>query len=153
MENTNEKIDSLSVKDKESVEVIKKWLVANRGYKDYDFDNEFTESKIVPLLKFVNHGEILFKGAEITQKLRSPLQMENAKGEVVSEITELKYKARYRDRELQNETKGINVSKEPMKYINAQIAVLTGNSIGVIGKLWDVDAGNCKLISSLYFLG
>ncbi len=153
MKEVDAKTETLSKSDNEVIESIKDWLIANRGYKEYDFSEDFVSEKLLPLLKLVKHGEIIFGDNKITQKLRIPLEAKNSKGDTEKRITELNYKVRYQDWELQNYTKGINVSKDPMAYVTAQIAMLTDQPKGIIGKLYDVDSNNTKLISALYFLG
>lgn len=148
-----EKLDLLTKSELSIIELIKNWLIENRGYKDYDFTDEFEVEKLIPLLKLVEHKELVFNENSITQILRMPIELKNRAGDVEKKITELTYRVRYQDYELQNYTKGINISKEPMAYVNAQIALLTNNARSVIGKLYDTDSNNTKLVSALYFLG
>ena len=79
--------------------------------------------------------------------------MTNNAGDVTRKITELRYRTRYQDYELDSYTRGINIQKETMVYARAQIALLTNTARGIIGKLSDTDSNNSKLISALYFLG
>jgi hypothetical protein len=148
-----EKLEKLSKKELEIIESIETWLKSHRGYRDYDFTDDFKVEKLIPLIKLVEYKEFEFTDTCIIQHLRNPIEMKNKSGDTEKRITELKYKTRYQDFELQNYTKGINVSKEPMTYIAAQIAMLTGTAKSIIGKLYDVDSNNSKLISALYFLG
>jgi len=150
-----EKLENLSAKQKKIITDISGWLVKNRNYKDYDIDYEFKVDKIIPLLKFVEHGEIIFDENGITQNLRVPLNLTRlvrGKEETVKQITQLQYKSRYRASELNNYTKGINIAKEMNLYMDAQVAMLVGSSRGVIGKLFDSDHSLTRLIQSLYFL-
>lgn len=148
-----ERLNLLTKKELDIIESIEDWLKLNRGYKDYDFSDEFKVDKLIPLLKLIEHKEVVFNEKSITQFLRVPIEMTNKAGDVVKKITQLDYQVRYQDYELQNYTKGINISKEPMAYVAAQIAMLTNNARSVIGKLYDIDSNNTKLISALYFLG
>lgn len=148
-----EKLDQLSKKEIDIIESLETWLKSHRGYRDYDFTDEFKVDKLLPLIKLVEHKEFEFTDAGIIQHLRNPIELKNRSGDTEKRITELKYKTRYQDFELQNYTKGINISKEPMAYVSAQIAMLTGTAKSIIGKLYDVDSNNSKLVSALYFLG
>jgi len=148
-----EKLSKLTKDENCIIEQIESWLKTNRGYKDYDFSPEFKVNKLIPLLKLVKHNELCFEQDSITQILRNPIEMTDKAGNVIKKITEFKYKSRYQDYELQSHVRGINLEKEPMMYVNAQIAMLTNTSKSIIGKLWDIDSNNSKLISALYFLG
>lgn len=148
-----EKLQQLTDEEFGIIESIESWLKTNRGYKDYDFTDEFKVDKLIPLIKFVKNKEVVFNQDSIVQVLRNSIELKNRAGDTESTISELKYRVRYQDYELQKYTKGINISKEPMAYINAQIALLTNTAKSVIGKLWDVDSNTTKLISALYFLG
>ncbi len=146
-------LNKLSKKELDIIESIEKWLITNRRYKDYDFTDDFKVSKIIPLLKFVEHKEIEFVENAIIQHLREPIEMTNKGGDVERKITELRYRTRYQDYELDSYTRGINIQKETMVYVRAQIALLTNTARSIIGKLSDTDSNNSKLISALYFLG
>ncbi len=147
-----EKLENLSEKHKKIVTDISEWLIKNRDYRDYDIDPEFKVEKIIPLLKFVEHEEIVFHEKGITQKLRVPLEMTNKAGEVQKTISKLEYKSRYKAFELNNYTKGINISKEMNLYMDAQVGMLVGYSRGIIGKLSDIDHSLTRIIQTLYFL-
>lgn len=147
-----EKLDKLSSSQIDTMRSIEDWLTVNRDYRDYDLSDKFRAEKLIPLIKYVDHGELVFEDNRIIQKLRKPLELTNKGGEVTKTITELSYKSRYQDYEFQSYTKGIDISKEPIKYVNAHIAMLTNQSSGIIGKLYDTDSGLTKLVSGLYFL-
>ncbi len=149
---SQERLEELSDKQKKIVEDVSDWLIKKRNYKDYDIDAEFKVDKIIPLLKYVENGEILFNEENIVQNLRFPIELRNAKDEVVREIKSLTYKIRYRAFELNNYTKGINLSKEMNLYMDAQVGMLTGIARSIIGKLFDTDHSTTRLIQSLYFL-
>jgi hypothetical protein len=148
-----EKLSKLSKVELEVLESIQNWLITYRKYRDYDFTEEFKVTKILPLIKFVEYKEFEFVDNAIIQHLREPVEMTDLKGNVVKKLTELKYRTRYQDFELDNYTRGINLQKEQLLYIRAQVALLTNTAKSIIGKLSDVDSNNSKLISSLYFLG
>lgn len=147
-----EKIEALNDKQKKIIEKISDWLLKNRNYKEYDIDAEFKVDKLIPLLKFVEHGEIIFNENNIMQTLRIPIELKNGKGDVVKKISKLEYRIRYQAYELNNYTKGINLAKEMNLYMDAQVGMLTGIARSVIGKLYDVDHSLTRLIQSLYFL-
>ncbi len=147
-----EKIEALTDKEKQTIQFIYDWLIKNRNYKEYDIDAEFKVDKILPLMKFVEHQEIMFNENDITQTLRFPIEQKNAKGETVKKITALTYRIRYQAYELNNYTRGINIQKEMNSYMDAQVGMLTGIGRSVIGKLYDVDHSLTRLIQSLYFL-
>jgi len=147
-----EKLEELSDKQKKIVEEISDWLIKKRNYKEYDIDPEFKVDKIIPLLKYVENNEIIFNEENIIQNLRFPIELKNSKEEVVREIKSLTYRVRYRAFELNNATKGINLSKEMNLYMDAQVGMLTGIARSIIGKLFDTDHSTTRLIQSLYFL-
>ena len=147
-----EKIEALNDKQKKIIENITEWLISKRNYKEYDIDAEFKVDKIIPLLKFIENDEVSFDDKGIIQKLRQPIEQLNTKGEVSNRITSLKYRVRYQAFELNNHTKGINISKDMNSYMDAQVAMLTGTARSIIGKLFDVDHSTTRLIQSLYFL-
>lgn len=147
-----EKIEALTDKHKAIIESISDWLIKNRNYKEYDIDAEFKVDKLLPLIKFVDHNEIMFNETNITQKLRLPIELKNTKGDTVKKIELLTYRIRYQAYELNNYTRGINIQKEMNSYMDAQVGMLTGIGRSVIGKLYDVDHSLTRLIQSLYFL-
>jgi len=148
-----ERLSKLSKEELEVIESIEKWLITYRKYRDYDFTDDFKVKKLIPLLKFTQHGEIEFVENGIIQNLREPIEMTDKSGNTTRKITELKYRIRYQDFELDKYTRGINIEKEAMSYVRAQIALLTDTARGIVGKMSDVDSNTSKLISSLYFLG
>lgn len=147
-----EKLEILSDKHKKIVADISDWLILHRNYKDYDIDSEFKVEKIMPLLKFVEHGEIVFDESGITQNLRVPIDLKNTGGEIVKQISKLQYKSRYKAFELNNYTKGINLAKDMNLYMDAQVGMLVGLSRSIIGKLYDSDHSLTRVIQTLYFL-
>lgn len=147
-----EKIENLSKKHKGIIEDISEWLISKRNYKPYDIDASFKADKLIPLIRFVENGEIEFHEKGITQLLRMPIEVKNAKEQVVKTINKLDYRIKYRAFELNNYTKGINLSKEMNLYMDAQVGMLTQHPRALIGKLFDVDHSSTRLIQSLYFL-
>lgn len=152
MTEEQEKLSKLSDSDNQIMSNIIDWLRKNRDYRDNDFTDKFKADKIIPLIKHVNYGDLEFKEEVITHKLRRPLEFKYSSGKTGRILQELNYQPRYQDHQLQSASKGIDLNKEGLKFISAQISVLTGEATSVVSKLWDLDASISKLISSLYFL-
>lgn len=147
-----QKIEKLSKKQRDIVENVVDWLFEKRNYRNNDIDASFKADKIIPLIPLIEGGLITFHEKGITQKLRVPIQLLDKKGNVNKKIDVLEYRTRYQALELNQYTRGINLSKEMNLYMDAQVAVLTNNPRGLIGKLFDLDHSTTRIIQSLYFL-
>jgi len=147
-----EKLEKLSSSEKDVMNKIIDWLKVNRDYRNEDFSDKFKAERIIPLIKYVNYGDLIFEENTIKHKLRRPLEFKNASGQTGRTLETLTFQPRYQDYQLQNASKGIDLNREGLKFVSAQISVLTGEAASVISKLWDFDSSIAKLISSLYFL-